>query len=108
MTVYVDDMFAEFRNMKMCHMIADTTEELLAMVDRIGVQRKWIQHPETYREHFDIASGKREAAIQAGAVQITWEQYAAMVRHREKHGYLEEPEKAEEWLAGVRDDRRAE
>lgn len=29
-------------------MLADTTDELLAMADRIGVQRKWIQktrHP---------------------------------------------------------------
>ena len=43
MSVYVDDMEAAFGRMKMCHMIADTPQELLAMVDRIGVQRKWIQ-----------------------------------------------------------------
>lgn len=74
MAVYVDDMFAEYRGMLMCHLVADTTEELLAMVDKIGVQRKWIQNPGTYREHFDIAKGKRELAIKAGAIPITWRQ----------------------------------
>ncbi len=40
MTVYVDDMEAEFGNMIMCHMIADTHDELIAMADAIGVDRK--------------------------------------------------------------------
>lgn len=30
MTVYVDDMAAKYRGMKMCHMIADSSEALLA------------------------------------------------------------------------------
>lgn len=55
MAVYVDDMKAPFGRMVMCHMLADTTNELLAMADKIGVARKWIQHPGTAKEHFDIA-----------------------------------------------------
>ena len=45
--VYIDDMEAPYGRMFMCHMIADTTEELLQMVDKNGVQRKWIQFPGT-------------------------------------------------------------
>ncbi|WP_139804442.1 DUF4031 domain-containing protein [Pseudomonas aeruginosa] len=67
MAVYVDDMNATFGRMKMCHMLADTTEELLAMADKIGVQRKWIQHAGTIKEHFDICLSKKSAALAAGA-----------------------------------------
>lgn len=69
--VYVDDMRAPFRRMTMCHMVADTSEELLAMADRIGVARKWVQNAGTYREHFDICLTKRALAIACGAVEIT-------------------------------------
>ena len=72
MSVYVDDMFASYGRMKMCHLFADSTEELLAFVDKIGVKRKWIQHQGTYREHFDICSSKRDKAIAIGAIQIEY------------------------------------
>lgn len=71
MSVYVDNMRASYGRMKMCHMIADTTDELLAMVDRIGVNRKWIQDAGTHREHFDIALSKRALAVQYGAREVT-------------------------------------
>ena len=57
--------------MKMCHMIADTTEELLVMADRIGVARKWIQKAGTHHEHFDVCLTKRGRAVELGAVEIT-------------------------------------
>lgn len=72
MTVYVDDAFIPYRNMKMCHMVADTTEELLAMADMIGVQRKWIQKKGFADEHFDVAASKRQIAINLGAVPISY------------------------------------
>lgn len=71
MPVYVDDYGAPFRNMVMCHMIADTREELLEMADKIGVQRKWIQKPGTCYEHFDICKSKRALAVAAGAIELS-------------------------------------
>lgn len=73
--VYVDDMYknpiGQFGRMKMSHLIADTTDELLEMVDKIGVQRKWIQKKGTWLEHFDICMGKRTLAIKFGAKEIS-------------------------------------
>lgn len=78
MTVYVDESVHPFGNMMMCHCWADTLEELLAMMDAIGVQRKWIQgHPDMSSEkakraswvHFDIAKSKRARAVLLGAVE---------------------------------------
>lgn len=82
MTVYVDDMRAAYRGMKMCHMMADTTEELLAMADRIGVQRKWIQKAGTVYEHFDIAMGKRALAVAAGAVEVSRRDIGRIIQSR--------------------------
>ena len=80
MTVYVDDMhkhpMGRFGRMKMCHMMADSTEELLRMADTIGVQRKWIQKPGTPDEHFDISTSKRGLAVIAGAQEITMREMA--------------------------------
>ena len=72
MSVYVDDMDRAFGRMKMSHLLADTTEELLAMVDKIGVKRRWIQYPGTAHEHFDIALCKKKLALEEGALQTTW------------------------------------
>jgi hypothetical protein len=78
MSCYVDQPIFPFGRMMMCHLWADSLDELLAMVDRIGVDRKWIQgHPDLsfgkHRNaswvHFDIAKGKRALAIQAGALE---------------------------------------
>lgn len=82
MTVYVDDMRARFGRMVMSHMIADTTEELLSIADRIGVARRWLQHPGTHREHFDVCQSKRELAIAAGAVPITVRELGRKLRER--------------------------
>jgi hypothetical protein len=82
MAVYIDDYEAPFGNMLMCHMVADTTDELIAMVDKIGVQRKWIQKPGTYNEHFDICLSKKKKAVAAGAIEITARQYAEFVNKR--------------------------
>ncbi|HBP6526349.1 TPA: DUF4031 domain-containing protein [Pseudomonas aeruginosa] len=72
MAVYVDNMNAQYGRMKMCHLLADTEDELLAMVDRIGVARRWHQFPGTVKSHFDICLSMREKAIAAGAIEIEY------------------------------------
>jgi hypothetical protein len=71
MSVFVDDMRASYGRMVMCHMTADSTEELLMMALRIGVAPKWIQRAGTPWEHFDICLAKRRLAVEAGAVETT-------------------------------------
>ncbi len=89
MAVYIDDFEAPFGRMRMCHMIADTTEELLQMVDKIGVQRKWIQYPGTPNEHFDICLSKKKKAVEFGAKEIGMRDYAKMVHEKAGGDYIE-------------------
>lgn len=80
--VYVDNMRAPFGRMIMCHMIADTTEELDAMADKIGVSHGYRQQSGTHREHYDIALSKRRLAILNGAQEIDKRTLAMMCFNR--------------------------
>jgi hypothetical protein len=82
MAVYVDNMQAQLGHMKMCHMIADSHQELLLMADRIGIERRWIQFEGTAKEHFDISLSKRALAVAAGAVELSMKDLARIVRAR--------------------------
>lgn len=82
MTVYVDNMRRRYGRMIMCHMIADTTEELLAIAGEIGVARRWLQKVGTKWEHFDISLKKRRLAIKAGAKEITQRELALKLGKR--------------------------
>jgi hypothetical protein len=82
MTVYVDAMRAPYRGMKMCHMLADTDEELHAMADKIGLARRWHQKPGTTRSHYDICLAKRALAVKSGAVEIDRRKVAEILAAR--------------------------
>lgn len=79
LTVYVDDMRARYGRLIMCHMIADTEDELHEMAQSIGVARRWYQ-----RDHYDIALSKRAQALQLGAKSITWRNCALMMAARRR------------------------
>ena len=82
MSVYVDNYRAPLGRMIMCHMMADTTEELLAMADRIGVDRHHLQSAGQWKEHFDVCSSKRRLAVAAGAVETTARDLVRKMRTR--------------------------
>lgn len=89
MAVYVDNAQIPYRGMKMCHMVADTKEELIEMIKKIGVNEKYIQKENTVYEHFDICMSKRNKAIKNGAKKMTSRQLVIKIREkREKlQGY---------------------
>lgn len=69
MTVYVDDVRLRFGRMIMCHMWADTEEELHAFANRLGLRRSWFQEPpKASWKHYDISLGVKMEALAAGAV----------------------------------------
>lgn len=71
--------------MIMCHMYADTHEELIEMAKKIGVNTKWIQYPgHPVKEHFDICLSKRELAFKYGAVATTWRDYGEWAGRKRK------------------------
>lgn len=109
MAVYVDDMRAPYGRMVMCHMLADSDDELHAMAERIGVARKWWQSPQkTSGSHYDIALSKKALAIEAGAIPITWRQAGAMNSRRRVTGELGPPDEAEAWLSAHFEAKRKE
>ena len=90
MSVYVDSSIYGYGRMVMCHMIADTPEELHAMADRIGVARKWFQKPpKASFWHYDIAKSRRALAVEAGAIECDRSTFVANLRRiRESKVFL--------------------
>lgn len=80
--VYIDNFNARFGRMKMCHMIADTHEELITTAISIGVNTKWIQYKGSYNEHFDISLGKKSLAIKNGAKEIGFREMSERINKR--------------------------
>ena len=77
MTVYVDDFNVPFHNMIMCHMIADTVEELNDMARKIDIWQGWLQGPAKF-PHYDVTLSKKKLAIKHGAKAITSRELVAI------------------------------
>jgi hypothetical protein len=70
MSVYVDAAVYRSGRMIMCHMIADTPDELHAMADAIRVARRWFQvPPRASFWHYDICKSRRALAVERGAIE---------------------------------------
>ncbi|CAB3665366.1 hypothetical protein LMG26696_03592 [Achromobacter pulmonis] len=84
MAVYVDGMRARYGRMVMCHMLADTDDELHAMAARIGVERRHHQAAGTHRSHYDICMTMRAKAVSAGALDINRAQLGSLLKSKRR------------------------
>jgi hypothetical protein len=69
MTVYVDDSRNPFGNMFMCHMMADSLEELHKFAKKVGLKRQYFQSSRF--PHYDLCLSKRALALRLGATSCT-------------------------------------
>jgi hypothetical protein len=82
MAVYVDQPIHQLGRMKMCHMVADSIEELHRMADRIGVARRHFQSPPKARlPHYDICKAKRSLAVKLGAIEVSSRRIVQVARY---------------------------
>jgi hypothetical protein len=98
MSVYVDQASNPLGRMKMCHMMADTLEELHAMADKLGMKREWFQNDSDH-PHYDLSQSKRQLAIQFGAVEVDSRQLVELVRkwRKSRMNTVQETEFLYEW-----------
>lgn len=78
MAVYVDRARNPFGRMVMCHMIADTLDELHVMAAAIGMRREWFQ-PRSF-PHYDVSRTRRATAVMLGAVEVDRRELVTIIR----------------------------
>ena len=84
-TVYVDGERNGFGRMVMCHMLADTPDELHAMASAIGMKRQWYQSPaKASFPHYDLSLTRRALAVAQGAKEIGRRECAAFMKETKR------------------------
>ena len=74
MAVYVDALInygtgkGFWKDRKSCHLIADSTDELIEFAVGIGLQKSWFQPKSS--PHFDLTEDKRILAVEKGALEL--------------------------------------
>ena len=82
--VYVDAPIWPYRGMLMCHLMADTEDELHTFAANLGMKRAWFQGKPGKLPHYDICKAKRVVAVRRGAVEVTREKTVELLhRHRQ-------------------------
>ncbi len=81
MTVYVDGARNGYGRMVMCHMVADTPNELHTMAAMIGLRYDWYQSPDKASfPHYDLSLTRRALALSAGAKELTRQELGAHMK----------------------------
>lgn len=78
MTVYVDKARNKYKRMVMCHLMADTLDELHEFAARLGMKREWYQPVST--PHYDLSLSRRAMALELGAVEIDEKKVVEIIR----------------------------
>lgn len=82
MSVYVDSSKHDYKGMTLCHMVADSPGELLAMARRISLPEKYLQNQGTWKEHFDVCKSKRKLAVLSGALEVISRELGRILRRK--------------------------
>lgn len=94
MTIYVDELVAYQQQAtsggryfgggkQSCHMATDgDLEELHRLAERIGLKRAWFQAHRSV-PHYDLTPNKRMAALRAGAVATSPQEFVRLCRRRD-------------------------
>ena len=56
----------------------------MAAAEQLGLLPEWIQHPGTYREHFDVTDTVRKMALQMAAESIDYPRGTAALLERKR------------------------
>lgn len=78
MTVYIDRARIPYRNMIMCHMVADNIDDLFRMAQAIGMRAEWFQ-PRSF-PHFDVSATRKHQALSYGAIEVGRREIVGIMR----------------------------
>lgn len=91
MSVYVDRAENPFGRMKMCHMVADSIQELHEFAALIGLRPEWFQPLSS--PHYDLSKSKRAEAVRNGAIEVDRRGIVEVIR-RQRPSWLAETRSA--------------
>ncbi|MEL6348935.1 MAG: DUF4031 domain-containing protein [Myxococcota bacterium] len=79
------------RRVRSCHLMADSTAELLQLAQDLGLKADWIQHRGTPKEHFDLLGVRMmDKARRLGVRIVSGRELVQRLRWRRAHGYIGE------------------
>lgn len=83
MAVYIDKANIKYKRMIMCHMIADSYEELHDMAKKIGMKSSWFQNNASF-PHYDVCLMRKKKALEYGAIEVSRKELVIKMREFRK------------------------